>query len=374
MDHCRGLANNIWGVIAASASPLGIVAVAFAPAGGANAWLKVAALGAGICYLNSVLATVFLDRPNYTQNSVMQPIAHTIRPYVPLISYLTVTGVVALAVDLQRWEPAMVPIAFLCATSTLSLGSTIRNHDRVIAAAAFVGRQAVEAGRKELGGVVHDDLGPAKAAAERIGRQDGVAYRDVVDLQTLSAFLTHFSTRVSLFATQRMPVSYLAKKIAARYGISPRDVTCVVQWDEPALRWDEHVLRKEDHRIALRMTTALVHNVGQALQKEENHVFAKAIAVKGFTTGCGSNRRYHIAVCDHLPLIADEDWCTEGGTLCALRQWLRDWFNGDLRQQQLDDGTKRIIASWGDWPPRRTVGHPRSSATCKCEMPKSVAS
>jgi hypothetical protein len=335
---------NITGIIGIAACPLNIIAISSAPSGGDAGWVKIAALAAAIFYLNSGLTNVFLDPPNYSETSVMPPFMHILRPYAPLISYLIVSAIIAVSVDRHRWEHAMVPIAYLCAGLTLLLGATLRNHDRMIAAAARVGRQALEAGRKELGGVVHDDLGPAKAAAESVSRLNGVAYRDAVDLQALSAFLTHFSTRVGIFAAQRMELGYVAKKILSPYGVSARNVACDI-------RWNEQTLRKEDHRIAVRMTTALIHNVGQALQKEENRKAPKKVALEGYTTGSGRETRFHVAVRDHLPPIRPPDWCPDGGTLAALREWLRDTFNGDLTQEVFGDGTKRIIASWGDRPP-----------------------
>lgn len=335
---------NVTGIIGTVACPLNVIAVSSAPAGGDAGWIKIAALAAAVFYLNSGLASVFLDPPNYTETSVMPPFMHTLRPYAPLISYLISTAIIAVSVEGHRWEHAMVPIAYLCTALTLLLGGTLRNHDRMIAAAAHVGRNAVEAGRKELGGVVHDDLGPAKAAAESVSRLDGVAYRDAVDLQALSAFLTHFSTRVGIFAAQRMELGYLAKKILSPYGVSARNVACDI-------RWNEQTLRKEDHRIAVRMTTALIHNVGQAFQKEENRYAPKKVVLEGHTSGSGRDVRYHVAVRDPLRPIPPADWCPDGSTLAALREWLRDTFNGDLTQEVCSDGTKRIVASWGDRPP-----------------------
>src|SRR6201999_3668571 len=134
------------------------------------------ALAAAIFYANSGLASALLDPPNYTENSVMPPVMHWIRPYAPLISYGVVAAMVGIGAAAGRWPPAVQPIAYLCAGVTLLLGSTLRNHDRMIAAAALVARKAVQDGRSELGGVVHDDLGPAKAAAEAASRADCVAY------------------------------------------------------------------------------------------------------------------------------------------------------------------------------------------------------
>jgi hypothetical protein len=225
---------------------------------------------------------------------------------------------------------------------TLLLGGTIRNHDRMVAAAAPVARDAVQDGRSELGGVVHDDLGPAKAAAENASRIDGVPLKDAVELQALSAFLTHFKTRIGIYAAQRMELNDLVRKIIAPYGISPREVT----YD---IRWDTKTIRKEDHKVAIRMATALVHNVGQALQRYPD--VPKCFAVEGYVTGEGRDLRYHLAVRDHLPALTADELSADGGTLAAIREWLREDFNGDLAQDVVGDGTKRIIASWSDRPP-----------------------
>lgn len=344
--HFQTKTLNVTGIIGTVACPLNIIAVCFASPGGDHGWVKVAALAAAIFYLNSGLTNVLLDPPNYTESSVMPPFMHTMRPYVPLMSAVIVSGIIGLSVWYGRWVEPMVPISYMCGGLTLLLGSTVRNHDRMVAAAAHVGRQAVEDGRKALGGVFHDDLGPAKAAADNVSALPNVEYRDVIELKALSSFLTHFSTRVGLFAAQRMELSSLAKKVASPCGISPRNITFDI-------RWDEKMIRKEDHRVAVRMTTALVQNIGQVLQQKRFRGYPKKIALEGFVTGSDRDLRYHLSVRDHLPLIPEAEWCCEGGTLGALREWLRDAFHGELTQQDLGDGTKRITASWSDRPPNR---------------------
>jgi hypothetical protein len=342
--HFQTMLLNASGILGIAACPLNVVAVCMAPAGGDYGWVKIGGLAAAILYLNSGLASALLDPPNYTENSVMPPVMHWIRPYAPLISYVIVTGMATASTVLHRWQPALAPVAYLCAALTLLLGSTLRNHDRMIAAAAPIAREAVQAGRLELGGVVHDDLGPTKAAAEAVSLADGVAYQHAVELQALAAYLTHFNARVGIYASQRMELSYLVEKLIGPYGISRRDVS----YD---IRWGAEQMRKQDHRVAVRMTTALVHNVGQTLRRKEFRDIPKAFVLEGYTTGNGRDLRYHLAVRDHLPTIGDTDWCAEGGTLAALRSWLREDFNGDLTQEDLSDGTKRIIASWADRPP-----------------------
>jgi hypothetical protein len=343
-QHFQTMLLNATGVLGVAACPLNILAVCVVPDGGDWAWVKIGALGAAILYLNSGLASALLDPPNYTENSLMPPIMHWLRPYAALVSLVIVSAMVITAGLQHLWSPALAPVAYLCAGLTLLVGSTVRNHDRMIAAAALVAREAVQDGRSELGVVVHDDLGPAKAAAEAASRAECVAYQDAVELQTLAAYLTHFSTRVGIYASQRMELSYLIEKLIGPYGISRRDVS----YD---IRWDAAQMRKKDHKVVIRMATALVHNVGQTLRRPKFRNIPKTLVLEGYTTGDGRDLCYHLAVRDHLPVITEGEWCAPGGTLAALRCWLREDFNGELTQQDLGDGTKRIIASWADRPP-----------------------
>lgn len=343
-EHFNTKLLNVTGALGAVACPLNIVAACFAPAGGDQAWAKIVALGAAVFYLNSGLASTFLDPPNYTEASVMPPVMHQLRPFVPLISLAVVCSLVAISARSGRWETVVIPLAYLSAALTLLLGSTIRNHDRMIAASARVARQAVEEGRQALGRVVHDDLGPAKAAAESVSNVPGVPYSDVVDLRALAAYLKHFNTRVGLYATQRMHLDYIVEKLVSPYGISPRQLTFDI-------RWDQEAIRREDHQVAIRMVTALVHNLAQALERDGNEGLSKSFTVHGFTTGEGRELRYHLAVRDHLPVIPPDEWCAPGGSLAALQEWLHVDFNGELTQQDLGDGTKEIVASWDDRSP-----------------------
>lgn len=342
--HFNTKTLNFTGAVGAVACPLIVLAVCLAPPGGEDGWVKIGALAAAIYYLNSGLTNVFLDPPNYTESSVMPPVMHGIRPFAPFISLVVVGGLVAIGAANDRWEPALLPLALVTSILTLALGSTIRDHDRVVAACAHVAREAVLDGRKALGRIVHDDLGPAKAAAESVSAVPGVPYDAVVDLRSLAAFLKHFHTRVGLHASQRMHLSYLVEKLISPYGISPRQVSFDIEWDEEAIR-------KEDHQVALRMVTALVHNLGQALERAENREITKSFSVHAFQTGTGRHIRYHIAVRDHLPMISDDEWRAADGSLAALREWLLTEFNGDLRQQDMGDGTKQVTASWDDMSP-----------------------
>ena len=348
-DHYRTKMLNVTGILGALACPMNLVAVVLAPDGGGLGWIKVTAFGAAILYLNSGLASAFLDPSNYTETSTMPPVMHRVRPIAPVLSLGVVVVIVALGVAHDCWTPAMVPLAYVSAALTLLLGSNIRNHDRMIAAAATVAREAVVDARKELGAVVHDDLNPAKTAAETIRQIRGVPYRDYVELASLEAYLTHFSTRIDIYAAPQMLLSDLVEKIASPYGLSPDDITYDIRWGAD--------IRRENHAIAVRMTTALVHNVVQTLQKTEYLDVPRSIVLEGFTTGAGHEVRYHLAVHDRLPLVDSGSWCAAGSTLGALRDWLNDTFNGDLTQEDLGDGAKRIVASWRDRPPVRGYRH-----------------
>jgi hypothetical protein len=115
------------------------------------------------------------------------------------------------------------------------------------------------------------------------------------------------------------------------------------------------------------MVTALVHNVGQTLQRDEYRDIPKSFTVQAHTSGDDRERslRYHLAIEDHLPPIPDDQWCTDGGTLAALRDWLREDFNGDLTQVTTTTATKRIVASWSDRPPVTGYGDPLQGRTRK---------
>ncbi len=343
--HHRTKLLNVTGVLGVLACPLNVAAVSIAPPGGDVSWVKVVAFAAAVLYVNSGLASTFLDPANYTETSKMPPAMHRVRAFAPLLSMCAVAAIAAIGVHFGRWAPVMIPLAYATSALTLLLGSKIRDHDRVVAAAAFVGREAVVAARRELGNVVHDDLNGAKIAAERVRKFPGVPYRDKVELAALEAFLTHFSTDIGIYAAPMLDLADLAEKIASPYGLGPRDIDCDFSWPPD--------MRKENHAIAVRMITALVHNAGQALNKTDNLDLPRSISVLGFTTGSGQSLGYHVALADSLPPIPSDRWCAEGTTLAALREWLIDTFNGDLRQEPHDCGRKRIVASWYDLPPVR---------------------
>lgn len=332
---------NAGGLAATLACPFNILAVCLAPSGGAAGWVKVAGLAAAVLFLNSALSQGFLDPPYYAETSAMAPLVHGLRPYASLISLSLVLASVWASIGLGRWEPGLAPVAMLVAGLTLFAGCAIRDHDRIIAAAAHVGREAVLAGREELGRIVHDDLNEAKVAAERASALPGIDVRDRTELQALSAFLTHFSTRVGMTAALRIDLCNLAEQISSPFGLGPRDIRCDI-------RWAADELRREDHQVAVRMATALIHNVLQQLTKVQYADVPKTFALEGFTSGAGRNVRYHLGISDHLPMIPADAWCAEGDTLAALRAWLREDYDGDLVQEDLGVHGKRIVASWHD--------------------------
>jgi hypothetical protein len=343
---------NVTGLLGVAACPLNIVVVVLVPPDGGLAWLKVVMLAAAIMYTNSGLTSTFLDPSNYTDTSQMPPIMHRIRPYAPVLSLAVVLAMVTLSITWDRWTPVLTPLAYASSLLTLLLGSTLRDHDRVVAAAATVARKAVTDARKELGRIVHDDLNPAKTAAETIRQIDGVPYKDYVELAALEAYLTHFSTRMGIFAEPKLRISDLVEKIASPYGLTPADVTYEIDW--PAS------IKREAHATAIRMTTALVLNAVQVMQRTEYLDAPRSLTIQGFTSGTDHDLRYHLAVRDHLPAIAADQWCRPASTLAALRDWLDDTFDGDLTQEDLGDGTKRIVASWLDRRPVRGYqGTPR---------------
>ncbi|WP_156432628.1 hypothetical protein [Mycobacterium sp. M26] len=340
-ENRHTMALNAGGLAAVLACPLNLVAVCFVASAETAGWVKIAGLAAGVLYLNSCLSQGFLDPPYYSETSTMPPAMHWLRPLASLIALVGVLAVVAVSICVNRWESDIAPVAMLTAGLTLLAGATVRDHDRVVAAAAHVGREAVLAGRRELGRVVHDDLNDAKVAAERASVLPGVDVRDRTELQALSAFLTHFSTRVELTAGLRIDLRNLVEQIASPYGLGPSSIRCDIRWDTAAMR-------SEDHQIAVRMATALVLNAVQQLAEERHSDIPKAIVLECFTSGSGHRLRYHVAVSEQLPLIPVDEWCLRGDTLAALRDWLHDDYNGDLVQESHGADGKRIVASWHD--------------------------
>lgn len=327
---------NVTGAIGALACPLNVVAAAWAEPGAGVGWAKVGALAAAIFYLNSGLGAVFLDPPNYSESSEMPKGLHSLRPVVPLLSLVIVVAIVAGSVGAGRWEPALAPVAYLCCGLTLVLGSTIRNHDRLISAAVPVARDAIEDGREDLGRMMHDQVGPIKAAAEGAAQIGGVPTKWRALLASLPALLTHFHTRTGIFDSERMELPYLAERVLEPYGI----------WEHLSfdLSWGD--LGKADHQTAVTMTTALLHNAGQQLSDPAAAGYSKHLALQGYTTCSGSQTWYHLALLDHLPPITD--WCPAGRSMDELRTLLRTEHDGDLTQEVLDEGTKRIVATWAD--------------------------
>lgn len=327
---------NVTGAIGALACPLNVLAAAWANPGADLGWVKVGALAAAIFYLNSGLGSAFLDSPNYSESSRTPNWLHGLRPFVPLLSLTIVVAIVALSVGMGRWEPALVPIAYLCTGLTLLLGSTIRNHDRLIAAAVPVARDAIEDGREDLGRMMHDQVGPIKAAAEGAAQIDVVPAKWRALLASLPALLTHFHTRTGIFDSERMDLPYLAERVLEPYGI----------WEHLSveLSWGE--LSKADHQTAVTMATALLHNAGQRLSDTTAAGCSKDLVLQGYTTGSGTGKFHHLALLDHLPPIAD--WCPAGRSMDELRTLLRTEHDGDLTQEILGEDAKRIVATWAD--------------------------
>jgi hypothetical protein len=235
----------------------------------------------------------------------------------------------------------------MSALLTLLLGSTIRNHDRIVAAAIPVARKAILLGRRDMAHVAHDTMNSVKSTVNAVAKIDAVPFKLRNSLTTLPAILTHLHAQAEITdSVELMPLDFLAEKILGDY--SGVDVT-KVSYD---LRWTD--LTKEDHHIAVRMTTALCLNVAQALSKDEFRDAPKGICLEGFTSGSGRDRCFHLAVYDHLPLI--DPWCPPGRSLTALRSLLEREYNGTLKQEAVGPASKRIIATWSDRAPMAPFG------------------
>ncbi|MCV7083786.1 hypothetical protein [Mycolicibacterium insubricum] len=184
--------------------------------------------------------------------------------------------------------------------------------------------------------MLHDEFGPIKAAAEGTAQIKEVPRQWATQLAALPAMLTYFHTRTGIRDSRQMSLDYLAEEILEPYGLW-EFVSYDVSWGELSLG---------DHQTAITMATALLHNVGQALSKPEFAGHRRDIVLEGYSSGSGLELRYHLAVRDHLPPI--DNWCPPRKSLTELRELLRTEHHGDLVQETLVDGSKRIVATWSD--------------------------
>lgn len=333
---------NITGVIGVIACPANIIAVTVSPSGGEDGWLKIAALGAAVLYVGSGLASTFLDPPNFSERSRMPVLMHTIRPYVPAVSCLVVTAIVAMSVAHGRWQAELIPIAYLTALLTLLLGSKLRDHDRMIGAAIPVARNAIVAGRADFARATHDELNTVNSAARRIAAWDGIPFRDATTLAMLPSLLSHVHQRVEIDSPRMvLPLESHAQKVFDRYRVPEGSVSYRFTWGD---------LSDEDHNIALRLLGSLCLNVAQALETQA-HV-SNTVVIRGETfDGEDGGQRYLLSIQDWLPPIGVAQWCRAGTTMAALRTFLHEEYGGTLAQEIRPDGSKLIVATWADMVP-----------------------
>jgi hypothetical protein len=347
---------NVTGGIGIIACPMNVAAVALSPAGADHGWLKIAALAAAILYVNSGLASAFLDPPNFSEQSRMPVFMHTLRPYAPALSYAVVTAIVAVAAAHGRWQPELVPIAYLTALLALLLGSKLRDHDRMIAAAIPVARRAIVAGRADFARATHDELNATNSAARRASGLEGIAFRDATTLGMLPSLLSHLHQQVEIDAPRKnLPLEFHAQRVFDRYRMSKDGVSYDFAWG---------ALSDEDHHIALRLLGSLCLNVAQAL--ELNPHLQRTVAIRGEAIDSqDGGRRYFLSMKDWLPPIDSAKWCRDGSTMSALRTFLQDEYDGNLVQEMLEDGSKQIVASWADMVPLIEFGDTDSDPTAR---------
>jgi len=347
---------NVTGVLGFFACMLNVVAVAFAPSGGDLGWLKIAALAAAVVYGNSCLGNFFMDPANYTERSTMPPFVHAIRPYASMIALTFVATVVWLSVKTAHWEPALIPVAFLCSLETLQLGATIRNHDRMLAAAIPTGREAISTARWDITDYAHTEMNRVKQPIFQLQDIETVP----LALSAIPAIVTHLYDYARTPNTSKLlPLDELVAKILHEYD---RMDTASIRFE---LGWNG--VNERHQHAAERVLSALCLNVAQALSKDEFAHISTDLTVEARVIRTDTDAEYLVAVHDNLPKI--DDFCPPRTTsLTSLRNMLRDDFDGDLRQEPSQYAAKAIVATWSDRAPAIKVGEPFGGLTHADEM------
>ena len=350
-DNFESALLNVPGLIGTVACPTNVIFAASLPAGGTRGWAKVAALGTAIFYLNSGLCGTFLDPPNYTEASSMPEFMHSVRPYAPAISCGIVEGIVATSILTGRWEPPYRPIAVLTGLLTLVLGSTLRNHDRLLDASQRTLADAVIDARKEMATVTHDDLQEYKEVITEIALEGVAPTYDQAEvmLRFPAALRTVLQEKADPDhdSTGLVPLDELPRQIARAAAGKKITVESDVRFGRLARN---HVL------LAQSVVTGLCWNAAQAIQRAEFPDGRSGFVVRGWTDGDGRGRRYSLLVEDFLPPVP-ADVLEQSRSFRGVRARVED-AGGTLTQESSPAGGKAFVATWPDWtkprPPRLT--------------------
>jgi len=341
-DNFESALLNVPGLIGTVACPTNVIFAASLPPGDTRGWAKVAALGAAIFYLNSGLCGTFLDPPNYTEASSMPEFMHSVRPYVPTISCAVVEGIVATSILTGRWEPHYRPIAVLTGLLTLLLGSTLRNHDRLLDASQRTLSDAISDARRDMATLTHDDLQEYKEVITAVALSGSSPTYDQAEvmLRFPAALRTVLQEKVDPDhdSTGLVPLDQLPKQITrATAG----------QWItvESDIRFGR--LSRNHALLAQSVVTGLCWNAAQAIQRAGFPDDCSHLVVRGWSDGHGRDRRYFLLIKDLLPLVPAEV-LEQSRSFRGVRSRV-EAAGGTLTQESSPTGGKAFVASWPDW-------------------------
>lgn len=333
---------NTTGLLGIVACPLNIIAVTFATGPGDPAWVKVVGLTAAVLYTNSGLAGVFLDVPHYSTRQVLpQPLPH-MRTAAWAIEIAVIEAIVAVSVRDGKWAAEMVPIAYLCGLLPIALGTRVRDHDRLIGAAAMVAQPAVVAARARLRHDTHDLGNRAKYVAQKIRRIDAVPAQVKVIADEIPPLLSTLEAMVDEEQWARsegqVGLSVWAEKFARSYGLR---LTCNIDWG---------TVSSSSYDLARHLISTLLLNTGQEVVNDRYGEYDDFVTV----TAERANGKLRVSVEDALPLIPAAQWCPPNSTTGLLAERIRDQFGGQLSQVPTTTG-KSIVGVWPEVRPGLTI-------------------
>lgn len=332
---------NPSGILGTVACPTNVLFAVSLPAGGTSGWAKVAALGGAILYLNSGLCGAFLDPPNYTEASSMPEFMHSVRPLAPAISCTIVETLVALSIAAGRWERPYRPIAPLTGLLTLLLGSTIRNHDRLLDASNRVLADAVQDARRAMSVTTHNSLQPYKEVVTSVATGDKApSYEQAALMLRMPAAIRNLleianpdHDRDGLIPLDELPRHITRAAAGSR-------ITVDTDIDLPPLSRNHAVLVES-------VVTGLCWNAAQAIERAEFPADCTNITVRGRAEGEGRGRRYFIQVEDALPPVSNEV-LSRSKSFNGVRRAV-EHAGGTLTQEPLPGQGKKFVASWVEW-------------------------
>ncbi|WP_370500196.1 Pr6Pr family membrane protein [Mycolicibacterium sp. jd] len=334
---------NFTGVVGAIAVPCNIVAVSYLSGPGSPSWVKVVALGVAAAYGVSAIMSFLTDATHYSAHQVRSKpylVFQAVRPHVWLIILVLMTGIVAGSIALQRWAPAMVPLAWTLCVFPVVIGMKQRDYERFLRASSEQLSKVQREAKQELGKDYHNANTDIRTFNRQLAADKSVPAAIRVRAAALAPLISLMGEAIDHERWVEQQQRPSLEGFARKYG-SDASLNLVVD-----LKLDD--LQPRNYELARALISALLVNVGQAMNKYRSEHGESLRDDRVWVTGQVSDGQVHLAVRDPLPLITD--WCREGSTTLWLHEDLIAHGGKGLSQHQVDehdpDSGKEIRASW----------------------------